>query len=79
MYFRNFLEEYNNIINNPEYDLPILPFYKWVSAKNQEQINHNKYVLPAYQLYENIVRQQFIKLIDGYYLNRNDDVKKLIR
>ncbi len=77
--FPEFLEEYNSIINNSEPDLSILTFYmNEFQQKIQEQINHNKTVLPVYQFYEDIVRQQFIKLIDEYYLDRNDDVLKKI-
>lgn len=73
--FPEFLEEYNSIINDSEPDLSILTFYmNEFQQKIQEQINHNKTVLPVYQFYEDIVRQQFIKLIDEYYLDRNDDV-----
>lgn len=77
--FPEFLEEYNSIINNSEPDLSILTFYmNEFQQKIQEQINHNKTVLPVYQFYEDIVRQQFIKLIDEYYLDRNDDILKKI-
>lgn len=77
--FPEFLEEYNSIINNSEPDLSILTFYmNEFQQKIQEQINHNRTVLPVYQFYEDIVRQQFIKLIDEYYLDRNDDVLKKI-
>lgn len=77
--FPEFLEEYNSFINNSEPDLSILTFYmNEFQKKIQEQINHNKTVLPVYQFYEDIVRQQFIKLIDEYYLDRNDDVLKKI-
>ncbi|KEZ91073.1 DUF7674 family protein [Lacrimispora celerecrescens] len=77
--FPEFLEEYNSFINNSEPDLSILTFYmNEFQKKIQEQINHNKTVLPVYQFYEDIVRQQFIKLIDEYYLDRNDDILKKI-
>jgi len=73
--FPEFLEEYNSIINSSEPDLSILTFYmNEFQQKIQEQINHNKTIMPVYQFYEDIVRQQFIKLIDEYYLDRNDDV-----
>lgn len=77
--FPEFLEEYNSIINDSEPDLSILTFYmNKFQQKIQKQINYNKTVLPVYQFYEDIVRQQFIKLIDEYYLDRNDDVLKKI-
>ena len=77
--FPEYLEEYNSIINDSEPDLSILTFYmNKFQQKIQKQINYNKTVLPVYQFYEDIVRQQFIKLIDEYYLDRNDDVLKKI-
>lgn len=77
--FPEFSEEYNSIINSSKPDLSILTFYmNDFQQKIQEQINHNKTIMPVYQFYEDIVRQQFIKLIDEYYLYRDDDVLKKI-
>ena len=77
--FPEFLEGYNSIINSSEPDLSILTLYmNEFQQKIQDQINHNKTIMPVYHFYENIVRQQFIKLIDEYYLDRNDDVLKKI-